>query len=38
MAELGLSILVIGSLLVVDRDRLEWLTAKVRELIDWLST
>lgn len=38
MAELGLAIFVIGALLVVDRDRLEWVTAKVRDLIDWLST
>ena len=38
MAELGLAILIIGSLLVIDRDRLEWATAKVRDLIDWLST
>lgn len=38
MAELGLAILVIGTLLVIDRDRLEWLTAKLRDLIDWLSS
>ena len=38
MAELGLAILIIGALLVVDRDRLEWLTAKLRDLIDWLSS
>jgi hypothetical protein len=38
MAELGLAILVVGSLLVIDRDRLEWAAAKLRDLIDWLST
>ena len=38
MAELGLAILVIGALLLIDRDRLESLTAKVRDLVDWLST
>ena len=38
MAELGLSILIVGALLVIDPDRLEWATAKVRELIEWLST
>ena len=38
VAELGLAILVIGGLLVVDRERLQWATAKVRDLIDWLSS
>jgi len=38
VVELGLSILVIGALLVVDRDRLEWLTAKARDLAAWLSS
>ena len=38
VAELGLAIFVIGALLVVDRDRLEWLTAKLRDLIDWASS
>ena len=38
MAELGLAILVIGGLLVIDRERLEWATGKVRNLIDWLSS
>ncbi len=38
VAELGLAILVIAGLLVIDRDRLEWATAKVRDLIDWLSS
>ena len=38
MAELGLAILVVGSLLVIDRERLEWVTAKVRELVEWLSS
>ncbi len=38
MAEFGLAILIVGSLLVIDRERLEWVTGKVRELIEWLST
>lgn len=38
VAEIGLAILVIGGLLVVDRERLQWATAKVRDLIDWLSS
>ncbi len=38
MAELGLAILLVGALLIIDRDRLEWATAKLRNLIDWLSS
>ncbi len=38
MAELGLAIFLIGALLVVDRDRLEWLTTKLRDLFEWLSS
>jgi len=38
MAELGLALFVIGALLVIDHERLEWLTAKVRDLFDWLSS
>lgn len=38
MAELGLAILLIGGLLVTDRERLESVTARLRDLIDWLST
>lgn len=38
MAEFGLAIFVIGALLITDRDRLEWATAKLRDLIAWLST
>ena len=38
MPELGLAILIVGALLIIDRDRLEWAAAKVRDLIDWLST
>ncbi len=38
MTEFGLAILLIGALLITDRDRLEWVTAKVRELTDWLAT
>jgi hypothetical protein len=38
MAELGLSILVVGSLLIIDRDRLEWAAAKLRDLVDWMTS
>jgi hypothetical protein len=38
MPEFGLAILVIGALLLVDRDRLEWLNGKLRNLFDWLSS
>ena len=38
MAELGLAILVIGALLIIDRDRLAWIAAKLRDLFDWLSS
>lgn len=38
MPEFGLAILVIGGLLVMDRERLSWLTGKVRELIAWLAS
>ncbi len=38
MTEFGLAILIIGALLITDRDRLEWVTGKARELMDWLSS
>jgi hypothetical protein len=38
MEEFGLAILVVGALLVVERDRLEWVTGKVRDLIEWLAS
>ena len=38
MAELGLAILVIGVLVIIDRERLVWVTAKLRDLITWLSS
>ena len=38
MAELGLAILLIGALLIIDRERLAWLSAKLRDLIAWLSS
>jgi hypothetical protein len=38
MAELGLALLIIGALLILDRERLEWASAKVRELIDWATS
>jgi hypothetical protein len=36
--EFGLAILIIGGLLAVDRERLEWVSSKVRQLIAWLSS
>jgi hypothetical protein len=38
MAELGLAILIIGALIAIDRERLQQAAAKVRELIEWLSS
>ena len=38
MGEFGLAILIIGTLLITDRERLEWVTGKARELMDWLSS
>ncbi len=38
MTEFGLAILIIGALLITDRDRLEWVTAKARDLMEWLSS
>ena len=38
MTEFGLAILLIGALLITDRERIEWISAKVRELSEWLST
>ncbi len=38
MTEFGLAILLIGALLITDRERLEWISAKVRELSEWLAT
>ena len=38
MTEFGLAILLIGALLITDRERLDWVTAKIRELSEWLST
>jgi hypothetical protein len=38
VAELGLAILIIGGLLVIDPDRLEWAAIKLRDLIEWLSS
>jgi hypothetical protein len=38
MAELGLAVLVVGALLLLDPERLSWLSAKVRELYEWLSS
>jgi hypothetical protein len=36
MPEFGLAILIIGALLAIDRDRLEWASSKLRELFAWL--
>ncbi len=33
-----MAILVIGALLIIERDRLEWVTAKARDLFEWLSS
>ena len=38
MAELGLALLILGALLVIDHDRLQWAAAKVRDLVQWLSS
>lgn len=38
MPEFGLAILIVGGLLIVDPDRLEWLSAKLRDLVAWLSS
>ena len=38
MAEFGLAILLVGALLLVDRERLDWVAAKTRELFEWLSS
>jgi len=38
MPELGLAVLIVGALLVLERDRLNWAAAKLRDLIDWLSS
>jgi hypothetical protein len=38
MVEFGLAILVIGALLITDRERLEWVSAKIRELSEWLAS
>lgn len=38
VAELGLAIFLVGALLLIDRDRVEWVAGKVRELIDWFSS
>ncbi len=38
MAEFGMAILVIGALVVIDRERLAWVMVKVRDLVAWLSS
>jgi hypothetical protein len=38
MAEFGLAILIVGALLVIERDRLDWAAAKLRDLFAWLSS
>jgi len=38
MEELGLAILVIGGLLLIDGERLEWATSRLRDLFDRLSS
>jgi hypothetical protein len=36
MAEIGLAILIVGSLLMLDRERLSWVSEKARDLYEWL--
>jgi hypothetical protein len=38
MAEFGLAILIVGSLLIIARDRVDWAAGKLRDLFDWLSS
>jgi hypothetical protein len=38
LAEIGLTILIVAVLLVTDRERVEWLAAKLRDFVDWLGT
>jgi len=38
MAELGLAVFLVAALLVTSRERLEWAAAKLRDLLDWLSS
>ena len=38
VTEFGLGILIMGGLLVIERDRLDWAAAKLRELFEWLSS
>ena len=38
MTELGLVILIVGVLLLLDRERVAWVADKVRDLIEWLSS
>ncbi len=38
MTEFGLAILIVGALLITDRERLDWVTAKARELMEWMSS
>lgn len=38
VAEFWLAFFVVGALLVVDPERLRWISGKVRDLIDWFSS
>jgi hypothetical protein len=38
MAEVGIAILIVGSLLILDRERLSWVSGRVRDLYEWLSS
>jgi len=38
VAELGLAILIVGGLLLIDGERLEWASTKIRDIFDWLSS
>jgi hypothetical protein len=36
MAEIGIAVLIVGSLLLLDRERLSWVSDKARDLFEWL--
>jgi hypothetical protein len=38
VAEFGLAILIVGGLLLIDGERLEWASTKIRDIFDWLSS
>jgi hypothetical protein len=38
LAEFGLALLLVAVLLLTDRERVDWVTRKLRDFIDWLGT